>query len=77
MQRPPNSRDLELTGAVDVRDIRPVQDAHGGLTIFYKGRPTHYLLGGEWYQAYPEPTGDRVTDNVAPEFSKLQNQNNL
>lgn len=38
-------------GAIDARAIVPVKDTHGGLTIFALGRPTHYLLDGEWYAA--------------------------
>ena len=57
MEVPPSIRDLKLMGAVDARAIVPVQDAHGGVTIYYQGRPTHYLLSGEWYEALPEPTG--------------------
>ena len=57
MRSPPSIRDLKLMGAVDARVIVPVQDAHGGVTIYYRGRPTHYLLAGEWYQALPEPAG--------------------
>ena len=57
MESPPSTRDLKLMGAVDARAIVPVQDAHGGVTIYYQGRPTRYLMAGEWYQALPEPTG--------------------
>ena len=57
MESPAGIRDLKLMGAVDARAIVPVQDAHGGVTIYYQGRPTHYLLAGEWYEALPEPTG--------------------
>lgn len=57
MESPPGIRDLKLMGAVDARAIVPVQDAHGGVTIYYQGRPTHYLLAGEWYEALPELTG--------------------
>ena len=57
MESPPGTRDLKLMGAVDARAIVPVQDAHGGVTIYYQGRPTHYLLAGEWYEALPELTG--------------------
>ena len=57
MEFPPGVRDLKLMGAVDARAIVPVQDAHGGVTIYYQGRPTHYLLAGEWYEALPEPAG--------------------
>ena len=45
-------------GAVDARAIVPVEDAHGGVTIYYQGRPTHYLLAGEWYRALPAPGSD-------------------
>lgn len=74
MERPANLRDLELVGAVDARDIRPVQDSHGGLTIYYRGRPTHYLLEGEWYHAFPEPTGNRATADVSSGPSKPHNE---
>jgi hypothetical protein len=39
--------------AVDARDIVTVQDSHGGLTVYFRDRPTHYLLDGEWYRAVP------------------------
>ncbi len=57
MKPPPSIRELKLMGAVDARVIVPVQDAHGGVTIYDQGRPTHYLLAGEWYEALPESTG--------------------
>ena len=57
MESPPRIRDLNLMGAVDARAIVPVQDAHGGVTIYCQGCPTHYLLAGEWYEALPEPIG--------------------
>ena len=57
MESSPGIRDLKLMGAVDARAIVPVQDAHGGVTIYYQGRPTHYLLAGEWYEALPELIG--------------------
>ena len=57
MESLPGIRDLKPMGAVDARAIVPVQDAHGGVTIYYQGRPTHYLLAGEWYEALPESTG--------------------
>ena len=71
METPPGSWDMKLMGAVDARAIVPVADPHGGLTIYYRGRPTHYLLAGEWYLALPAdtasassdgPTGDGVGD---------------
>ena len=43
--------------AFDARDIVTVQDAHGGLTVYFQDRPTHYLLDGEWYRAVPLPGG--------------------
>ncbi|MDP7340235.1 MAG: hypothetical protein QF786_13025, partial [Vicinamibacterales bacterium] len=68
---PLSIRDMNLMGAVDARAIVPVEDVHGGLTIYYQGRPTRYLLAGEWYLASPGPTGledaalgDRVTDRT-------------
>ena len=57
MELPPGIRDLKLMGAVDARAIVPVQDVHGGVTIYYQGCPTLYLLAGEWYEALPELTG--------------------
>jgi len=41
--------------AVDARDIVTVQDSHGGRTVYFRDRPTHYLLDGEWYRAIPLP----------------------
>ncbi len=41
--------------AVDARDIVTVEDSHGGLTVYFQDRPTHYLLDGEWYRAVPLP----------------------
>ena len=57
MESPASIRDLKPMCAVDARAIVPVQDTHGGVTIYYQGRPTRYLLAGEWYEALPEPTG--------------------
>ena len=37
--------------AVDARDIVAVRDAHGGVTVYFRDRPTHYLLEGERYRA--------------------------
>jgi hypothetical protein len=61
----PSIRDLKMTGAVDARAIVPVQDGHGGLTIFFGSRPTHYWLAGEWYRAQPELTGETAV--IAPD----------
>ena len=69
MELPPSIRDLQLMGAVDARAIVPVQDAHGGVTIYCQGHPTLYLLAGEWYQALPEPTlrgGSGSSDAASP-----------
>ena len=41
--------------AVDARDIVTVRDSHGGCTVYFRDRPTHYLLDGEWYRAIPLP----------------------
>jgi len=41
--------------AVDARDIVTVEDAHGGLTVYFQDRPTHYRLDGEWYRAISLP----------------------
>ena len=57
MESPPGIRDLKLMGAVDALVIVPVQDAHGGVTIYYQGRSTHYRLAGEGYEALPKLTG--------------------
>ncbi|MDP6581876.1 MAG: hypothetical protein QF681_14575 [Vicinamibacterales bacterium] len=72
MDLPLNIRDMKLMGAVDARAIVPVEDVHGGLTIYYQGRPTHYLLAGEWYLASPGPAdpndaalGDGITDRAS------------
>ena len=48
MESPPSSRDLKSMGAIDARTIVPVQDAHGGVTIYYQGSP------------HPLPDGRRV-----------------
>ena len=58
MESPQSSRHLMGMGAVDARAIVPVEDAHGGVTIYYQGHPTHYLLAGEWYRALPAPGSD-------------------
>ena len=44
--------------AIDARAIVRVEDPHGGLSIYAYGRPTHYLLDGEWYAAAPRRGGD-------------------
>ena len=69
MESPPSIRDTKLMGAVDARAIVPVQDAHGGMTIYCQGRPTHYLLAGEWYQALPEPASFAVSDAASDRLS--------
>lgn len=51
MEHPPSIRNLIIAGAIDARAIVPVADAHGGITVYCQGRPTHYLLGGEWFAA--------------------------
>ena len=51
----PTLREPAPTAAFDARDIVTVQDAHGGLTVYFQDRPTHYLLDGEWYRAVPLP----------------------
>lgn len=53
----PTGRDPGPMAAVDARDIVTVQDPHGGLTVYFQDRPTHYLLDGEWYRAAPLPPG--------------------
>lgn len=55
MQILPTMPETRLMGAVDARDILPVQDMYGGVTIYYQGRPTLYLLAGECYRAFPDP----------------------
>lgn len=65
MKTPPRIRDPKLMGAVDARDIVPVHDVHGGLTIYDQGRPTHYLLAGEWYSARSEPRRSGSHDVIA------------
>ena len=40
MESPASIRDLKPMCAVDARAIVPVQDTHGGVTIYYQGRPT-------------------------------------
>lgn len=71
MEAPPAPPILSPTsaGAVDARAIVPVSDVHGGVTIYDRDRPTHYLLEGEWFLAEPMPTAPgrrRADDNVAP-----------
>ena len=58
-------RDLEAPGAVDARAIVSVKDPHGGLTVYYRGRPISYLMAGEWYPAFPVLISSRG-DNSAP-----------
>mgnify|MGYP006928238029 CR=1 FL=1 len=54
-RQPPSIRHRPHMGAIDARAIVPVRDAHGGVTIYSRGRLTHYLLAGEWYTAAPRP----------------------
>ena len=51
----PIAREPGPMAAVDARDIVTVQDSHGGVTVYFQDRPTHYLLDGEWYRAVPPP----------------------
>lgn len=53
--------------AVDARDIVTVQDSHGGLTVYFRDRPTHYLLDGEWYRAVPSPGAPALVPAPEPE----------
>ncbi len=55
MDRPLTLDELTLSGAIDARFVVPITDEHGGVTIYYRGRPTHYLMGGEWFAAEPSP----------------------
>ena len=61
---PPGIRNLQAPGAVDARAIVRVKDPYGGLTVYYRGRPISYLMAGEWYPAFPVPSGRG--DNSAP-----------
>ncbi|MCY4510237.1 MAG: hypothetical protein OXG35_25240 [Acidobacteria bacterium] len=61
----PTLREPGPMAAFDARDIVTVQDAHGGLTVYFQDRPTHYLLDGEWYRAVPLPGG--AAPRPAPE----------
>jgi hypothetical protein len=72
MESPSSIRDvnMKLMGAVDARAIVPVEDAHGGVTIYYQGRPINYLLAGEWYQARPGPTDPDTTVPVVAVSSR-------
>lgn len=53
--------------AVDARDIVTVQDSHGGVTVYFQDRPTHYLLDGEWYRAAPLPGSPAPVPIPAPD----------
>lgn len=55
MVKQPSHRGPNLMGAVDARDILPVADRHGGVTVYFRGRPAYYLLAGEWYEAVSRP----------------------
>ncbi len=72
MEAPPITRERLLMGAVDARDIVPVEDIHGGVTIYHRGRPTRYLLAGEWYQARPELGPLGATSPVEPAADWLE-----
>lgn len=65
MTRPPTLDELAWTGAIDARLVASVTDEHGGVTIYYGGRPTQYLVGGEWFVARPAPTVTEAFDDVA------------
>ncbi len=54
------------SGASDARAIIPVKDAHGGVTIYSHGRPSYYLLAGEWYAAAPAPDLASVAASTSP-----------
>ena len=41
--------------AVDARTLVPVSDEIGGVVIYLSGRPSYYVLNGEWFTAVPEP----------------------
>ena len=56
--------------AVDARDIVTVQDPHGGLTVYFQDRPTHYLLDGEWYRAAPLRSGEPPLPASGPEAAR-------
>ncbi len=49
----PIVREPRPMAAFDARDIVTVRDSHGGLTVYFRDRPTRYLLDGEWYRAVP------------------------
>lgn len=55
MPSSPTAHEPRPMAAVDARDIVTVEDAHGGLTVYLQGQPTHYLLDGEWYRAAAPP----------------------
>jgi hypothetical protein len=41
--------------AVDARSLVPVSDEIGGVVIYIGGRPSYYVLNGEWFAAVAEP----------------------
>jgi|AP95_1055475.scaffolds.fasta_scaffold36034_2 hypothetical protein len=53
-------------GAIDARALVPVRDAHGGVTMYSRGCPTHYLLAGEWYVAAPRPRAPQLAESPSP-----------
>ena len=62
----PIMRESGPIAAVDARDIVTVQDSHGGRTVYFRDRPTHYLLDGEWYRAVPLPGERRAGPRPRP-----------
>lgn len=55
MSATPNAHEGTAMAAVDARDMVAVEDAHGGLTVYFRDRPIRYRLGGEWYRAAAPP----------------------
>ena len=45
--------------AIDARALVPVSDEIGGVVIYLSGRPSYYVLNGEWFAAVPEPQSRR------------------
>ena len=58
--------------AVDARTLVPVSDEIGGVVIYLNGRPSYYVLNGEWFTAVPEPqSGGAGTINASQIMSTL------